>query len=212
MDERFLRNEMMLGPEAVEKLASAHVCVFGLGGVGSYVVEGLARSGVGELTLVDQDAYGESNINRQLGALTSTLGQGKAEVLARRVLDINPRCAVHPIRGVYCREDRERFLAQARRMADDFLQGKPDAAPDEVAGCLGEPEELAQCFLEELDPELLERRKRRRKLGRRIFAGVVAAAMILLLVWVVLLETQPMKVEVTERLIIYEEREGPDET
>ena len=55
-------------------------------------------------------------------------------------------------------EDRERFLAQARRMADDFLQGKPDAAPDEVAGCLGEPEELAQCFLEELDPELLERR------------------------------------------------------
>lgn len=96
-------------------------------------------------------------------------------------------------------EDRERFLAQARRMADDFLQGKPDAAPDEVAGCLGEPEEL-------------ERRKRRRKLGRRIFAGVVAAAMILLLVWVVLLETQPMKVEVTERLIIYEEREGPDET
>lgn len=109
-------------------------------------------------------------------------------------------------------EDRERFLAQARRMADDFLQGKPDAAPDEVAGCLGEPEELAQCFLEELDPELLERRKRRRKLGRRIFAGVVAAAMILLLVWVVLLETQPMKVEVTERLIIYEEREGPDET
>ena len=82
-------------------------------------------------------------------------------------------------------EDRERFLAQ---------------------------EELAQCFLEELDPELLERRKRRRKLGRRIFAGVVAAAMILLLVWVVLLETQPMKVEVTERLIIYEEREGPDET
>ena len=77
---------------------------------------------------------------------------------------------------------------------------------------VGEPEELAQCFLEELDPELLERRKRRRKLGRRIFAGVVAAAMILLLVWVVLLETQPMKVEVTERLIIYEEREGPDET
>ena len=52
MDERFLRNEMMLGPEAVEKLASAHVCVFGLGGVGSYVVEGLARSGVGELTLI----------------------------------------------------------------------------------------------------------------------------------------------------------------
>ena len=64
-------------------------------------------------------------------------------------------------------KDREQLLAQARRMADDFLQGKPDATPDEVAGFLGEPEELAQCLLEELDPELLERRKRRRKLGRR---------------------------------------------
>ena len=147
MDERFLRNEMMLGPEAVEKLASAHVCVFGLGGVGSYVVEGLARSGVGELTLVDQDAYGESNINRQLGALhstiscslvgsemcirdslTSTLGQGKAEVLARRVLDINPRCAVHPIRGVYCREDRERFFGPYDYIADaiDLVSCKVD--------------------------------------------------------------------------------------
>ena len=128
MDERFLRNEMMLGSEAVEKLASAHVCVFGLGGVGSYVVEGLARSGVGKLTLIDQDAYGESNINRQLGALTSTLGQGKAEVLARRVLDINPRCAVHPIRGVYCREDRERFFGPYDYIADaiDLVSCKVD--------------------------------------------------------------------------------------
>ena len=119
---------MMLGPEAVEKLASAHVCVFGLGGVGSYVVEGLARSGVGELTLIDQDTYGESNINRQLGALTSTLGQGKAEVLARRVLDINPRCAVHPIRGVYCREDRERFFGPYDYIADaiDLVSCKVD--------------------------------------------------------------------------------------
>ena len=109
-------------------------------------------------------------------------------------------------------EDREQFLAQALRMADDFVQGKPDATPDEVAGCLGEPEELVQCFLEELDPEMLERRKRRRKLGRRILAGVVAAAMILLLVWVVLLKTQPLLVEASETVIIYEEREGPDET
>lgn len=68
-------------------------------------------------------------------------------------------------------KDREQFLAQARRMADDFLQGKPDATPDEVAGFLGEPEELARCLLEELDPELLERRKRRRKLGRRILTA-----------------------------------------
>ena len=108
-------------------------------------------------------------------------------------------------------EDRERFLAQARRMADDFLQGKPDATPDEVAGCLGEPEELAQCFLEELDPELLERRKRRRKLGRRIFAGVVAAVVVALCISVGWLATQRHQVEVTERLVVYAEEELPSE-
>ena len=111
MRERFLRNEMLLGPRAMERLAAAHVCVIGLGGVGSYAVEALARAGVGELTLVDQDVYGESNLNRQLGALYSTLGQSKAEVLARRVGDINPDCAVHPVVGRYAGEDRERFSA-----------------------------------------------------------------------------------------------------
>ena len=70
MSERFLRNEMLLGPAALEKLAWSHVCVVGLGGVGSWAAECLARSGVGELTLIDQDAYGESNINRQLGPWT----------------------------------------------------------------------------------------------------------------------------------------------
>ena len=66
MSERFLRNEMLLGSAAMEKLARSHVCVVGLGGVGSWAAETLARSGVGELTLIDQDEYGESNINRQL--------------------------------------------------------------------------------------------------------------------------------------------------
>ena len=108
-------------------------------------------------------------------------------------------------------EDWERFLAQARRMADDFLQGKPDAAPDEVAGCLGEPEELAQCFLEELDPELLERRRRRRKLGRRILAGVIAAVVVALCISVGWLATHRHQVEVTERLVVYAEEELPSE-
>lgn len=104
-------------------------------------------------------------------------------------------------------EDRERFLAQARRMADDFVQGKPDATPGEVAGCLGEPEELAQCFLEELDPEMLERRKRRRKLGRRVLAGVLAIVVVLLALWLIILKTTPSDVEVTERIIVvYDER------
>ena len=100
MDERFLRNEMMLGPEAVEKLASAHVCVFGLGGVGGYVVEGLARSGVGELTLIDQDAYGESNINRQLGGphLHPGSGQGGGPGPACAGHQSPLRCPPHPRR------------------------------------------------------------------------------------------------------------------
>ena len=101
MSERFLRTEMLLGRAAMEKLAASHVCVVGLGGVGSWAAEALARSGVGELTLVDQDVCGESNINRQLAALSSTVGQEKAAVMARRVLDINPDCAVHPLVGWY---------------------------------------------------------------------------------------------------------------
>ena len=128
MRERFLRNEMLLGPRAMERLAAAHVCVIGLGGVGSYAVEALARAGVGELTLVDQDVYGESNLNRQLGALYSTLGQSKAEVLARRVGDINPDCAVHPVVGRYAGEDRERFFGRYDYIADaiDLVSCKVD--------------------------------------------------------------------------------------
>ncbi|MCI9512960.1 MAG: tRNA threonylcarbamoyladenosine dehydratase [Oscillospiraceae bacterium] len=128
MSERFLRNEMILGPAAMERLAAAHVCVFGLGGVGSYVVECLARAGVGELTLVDRDTYGESNLNRQLGALCSTLGRSKAEVLAERVQDINPDCQVHPVTGHYDAEHREAFWASYDYAADciDLVSCKID--------------------------------------------------------------------------------------
>ncbi|MFR5385551.1 MAG: ThiF family adenylyltransferase [Oscillospiraceae bacterium] len=90
MHEQFLRTEMVLGQPALERLQSAHVAVFGLGGVGSYAAEILARSGVGELTLVDQDTVSVTNINRQLCALHSTVGQSKAEVTARRCRDISP--------------------------------------------------------------------------------------------------------------------------
>ncbi len=128
MSERFLRSEMILGPAAIQKLAASHVCVFGLGGVGSYAVEALARSGIGALTLVDQDTYSESNINRQLGALCSTVGRGKAEVLAQRVLDINPGCAVHPILGRYAPQDSERFFGEYDYIVDaiDLVSCKVD--------------------------------------------------------------------------------------
>ena len=108
-------------------------------------------------------------------------------------------------------KDREQLLAQARRMADDFLQGKPDATPGEVAGFLGGPEELARCLLEELDPELLERRKRRRRLGRRILVGVAAAVIVALCISVAWLATHRYQIEVTERLVIYAEEELPSE-
>ena len=128
MSERFLRNEMLLGPAALEKLARSHVCVVGLGGVGSWAAEVLARAGVGELTLVDQDEYGESNINRQLGALDSTVGRPKAEVMAERALDINPDCITHPIVGQYTRETADRFFAGYDLLVDciDLVSCKVD--------------------------------------------------------------------------------------
>lgn len=110
MDERYTRQELLLGPEAMARLYGAHVAVFGLGGVGSYAVEALARAGIGELTLVDHDSYGTSNINRQLGALTSTLGLGKAAVMSQRVSDINPHIKVHAIEAMYTSKNRELFF------------------------------------------------------------------------------------------------------
>ena len=82
MDERFLRARMLLGEEAMEKLQKSHVAVFGLGGVGSWCAEALCRAGIGELTLIDRDRVSESNRNRQLCALGSTVGLPKAEVMA----------------------------------------------------------------------------------------------------------------------------------
>ncbi len=118
MNERFIRNEMMLGENAMRKLASSHVCVVGLGGVGGYAVEALARAGIGELTLIDQDEFGVSNCNRQIGALTSTVGQSKAQAMAARVLDINPECIVHPIVGKYTKDDRETFWGDYDYLVD----------------------------------------------------------------------------------------------
>ena len=111
MHEQFLRTEMVLGQPALERLHSAHVAVFGLGGVGSYAAEILARSGVGELTLVDQDTVSVTNINRQLCALHSTVGQSKAEVTARRCRDISPSAVIHPICATYDAAHREDFFS-----------------------------------------------------------------------------------------------------
>ena len=102
---------MLLGADAMARLRRCHVIVFGLGGVGSYAAECLARSGVGELTLVDQDTISVTNINRQLYALRSTVGQSKAEVAARRCADIDPELRVHPICATYDAAHHDRFFS-----------------------------------------------------------------------------------------------------
>lgn len=110
MDERFLRNEMLWGEEAQSRLHDAHVIVFGLGGVGSYTAECLVRAGIGELTLVDSDTVALSNLNRQLEALSSTVGLPKAEAVARRAADINPQARLHPMQALYNADNRHLFF------------------------------------------------------------------------------------------------------
>ena len=99
MKEEFSRSEMLLGAAKMERLAQCRVAVFGVGGVGSYVVEALARSGIGALDLIDHDQVARSNLNRQLIATMSTIGRYKVEVAAERIRDIHPDCnvKVYPI-------------------------------------------------------------------------------------------------------------------
>lgn len=94
MNESFLRMGMAIGEESVEKLAGSHVAVFGLGGVGGFACEALARCGVGKLSIVDGDSYEITNINRQIGATTETVGRPKTDVHMERILRINPECTV----------------------------------------------------------------------------------------------------------------------
>lgn len=118
MNERTIRAQMLLGKAAMEKLNNSHVAVFGLGGVGSWCAEALARSGVGRLTLIDRDTVGRSNINRQLCALESTVDMSKAEVMKSRLLDINPELEVTAVCGHYDADHREDFFADYDYIVD----------------------------------------------------------------------------------------------
>jgi len=102
-------------------LADAEVAVFGMGGVGSYAVEGLARAGVGKLVLIDFDTIGATNLNRQIMALESTLGMPKVEAMANRVLDINPSCIVEPIRVFFDREQIANLLNRPYSLVLDAI-------------------------------------------------------------------------------------------
>ena len=109
MNEQFSRTAILLGEEAVSKLRKARVAVFGVGGVGGYTVEALARCGVGQLDLIDSDTVSISNINRQILATHSTVGMLKVEAAKNRILDINPECTVRTYPIFYLPETAEQF-------------------------------------------------------------------------------------------------------
>lgn len=109
MINQFSRTELLIGAEAMKLLASKRVAVFGVGGVGGYVVEALVRSGVGEIDLIDNDKISLTNLNRQLIALHSTIGRDKVEVLGERIKDINPDCKVHAHNCFYLPENSHEF-------------------------------------------------------------------------------------------------------
>lgn len=127
----FLRSEMILGNGSTQKLADKNIILFGLGGVGSYVAEALARSGIGRLTIVDSDVVSQTNINRQLCALHSTVGKPKVEVIKDRILDINPDCRVTCLQKFYLPENADEFiLSNYDYIADaiDTVSAKIDLA------------------------------------------------------------------------------------
>lgn len=128
---QFLRSEMILGENSTDNLKNKNVILFGLGGVGSYTAEALARAGIGKITVVDNDVVSVTNINRQLCALHSTVGKPKVEVIKERILDINPQCEVTALQLFYLPENSAEFrLEQYDYIADaiDTVSAKIDLA------------------------------------------------------------------------------------
>lgn len=107
MENQYTRTVAVLGDDAIKKLNNSHVAVFGVGGVGSFTVEALARAGVGVIDLIDNDTFNVTNINRQLYATHKTIGQYKVDVAATRILDINPNCKVTTHKMFYLPENAE---------------------------------------------------------------------------------------------------------
>lgn len=124
------RTALLLGNESVERLAGCHVLIVGVGGVGSYVAEAVARAGVGRMTLVDADTVAPSNVNRQLPALHSTVGQSKAEVMKRRILDINPDCRVTAVSEFVTADGAGKLLDET---SPDYMVDAIDSVAPKVA-------------------------------------------------------------------------------
>lgn len=109
MIERLSRIEQLVGESAMERLANMRIAIFGVGGVGSVCAECLVRSGACNLTLIDSDCVSESNINRQLPAFVSTIGQAKVDILAKRFADVNPNAKIVAVQSLYSMDNRSRF-------------------------------------------------------------------------------------------------------
>lgn len=133
-EARFGGIRRLFGMAGQDRLRRAHVCVVGIGGVGSWAVEALARSGVGELTLVDLDDVCISNVNRQLHAITGEFGKPKIEVMAERVRVINPDCSVHPLHCLFTAKTGEQILATKYHAVLDAIDS-PSLKALLIAGC-----------------------------------------------------------------------------
>ena len=119
MENKFSRTELLIGKELIEKLNKSKVAIFGIGGVGSFVVEGLVRAGVGSFILIDHDTVSETNLNRQIIATTKTIGLLKVEVAKERILEINPNAKVEII--------KEFFMPDSKEILDDSVDYIVDA-------------------------------------------------------------------------------------
>lgn len=146
MEEQFSRTAMVLGAEGVARLRRARVAVFGLGGVGGYVVEALARAGIGQLDLIDKDTVSPSNLNRQLLATHATIGMAKTEAARRRVAEINPDCVVRTYPVFYLPDNADDFdLSQYHYLVDAIdtvtakltLAQRAAAAGTPLISCMG---------------------------------------------------------------------------
>jgi tRNA A37 threonylcarbamoyladenosine dehydratase len=131
---RFNGLARLYSPEGLERVSRSHVCVIGLGGVGSWAVEALARSGVGELTLIDFDDICVGNTNRQLHALDGEFGKPKVEVMARRVKSINPECKVHPVHSFFLKSNASEILQTEFNFVLDAIDS-PARKCLLIAGC-----------------------------------------------------------------------------
>lgn len=121
MEEKFSRTEMLIGEDGIKKLEDAKVAVFGIGGVGSFVCEGLARSGLGNFILIDYDKVDESNINRQIIATTKTVGKYKVDLMKERILEINPNANVETHKEFYLADSETDIITEDLSYAVDCV-------------------------------------------------------------------------------------------